>query len=373
MIFAFQKNPLFSIVFSMHSDKILFRKYMTKFEKIKKRVNNYLFNHYRLRLFLEHLRTAFFAAFAAALFAFGFSCFVAAGSSDSITIVTGGVSGISQNVVLVLKHAGVGASSSTLQSIFYTALNVPILLFGFFFVGKKFAIYSAVNVVLSSVFIQFFPSIEFCQDIASILSDNLMKTNLAVGEYYNFGGLILRLLFAAVCIGASSAFAFRGGFSCGGIDVITYYFSLRKSTNVGKYSIFVNGIIVLTYNILLISFEPSSAPMAVISLLLAVTYLFVSSLVVDFINVRNKKVKIQIITSNEKMADILISNFPHSATVVKGMGAFTKADRFTIFIVVSSTEVMPVVKLAKRVDPHVFITVSSLIQVYGKFYIKPVE
>lgn len=344
---------------------------MKKIQKYKKRINNYLFDHYRLRIFLEHVRQALFAAFAASLFAFGFSCFVAAGSSDSITIVTGGVSGLSQNIVLILTHAGVDVSPATLQSIFYSLINVPILIFGFFFVGKKFAIYSAINVILSSVFIQIFPNISFCRDIASILSDNLMEVGYE--GVYNFGGLILRLLFAAVCIGASSAFAFRGGFSCGGIDVITYYFSLRKSTNVGKYSIFINGLIVILYNVLLISHNPSNAPMAVISLLLAVTYLFISSLVVDNINVRNKKVQIQIITSCEKMADILISNFPHSATVIKGKGAFTKTDRFTIYIVVSSTEVMPVVKVAKRVDPHVFIAVASLIQVYGKFYIKPVE
>ena len=72
---------------------------MRKSEKIKKRINNYLFDHYNLRLVLEHLKSLVFALFSAIFFAFGFSCFIASGSSDSITIVTGGVSGISQNIV----------------------------------------------------------------------------------------------------------------------------------------------------------------------------------------------------------------------------------------------------------------------------------
>lgn len=345
---------------------------MKKSEKIKKRINNYLFDHYRLRIVLEHLKSLVFALFSAIFFAFGFSCFVAPGSNESLTIVTGGVSGVSQNIVLLLKTIGVNIQASTLQSIFYSVINIPILIFGFFCVGKKFAIYSAINVLTSSLFIQIFPNLEFCKNIAAILSDNLMAPGLSAGDY-NFGGLILRLLFAAVCVGASSAIAFRGGVSCGGIDVFTYYFSLRKSTNVGRYSIAINGVIVFCYNLLLALTNPNLTAIACISLLLAITYLFVASLVIDFINVRNKKVQIQLITSNDKMSDILISNFPHSATVIKGKGAFTKADRFTIYMVVSSTEVMSVVRLAKRVDPHVFIAVSSLIQVYGNFYIKPVE
>lgn len=342
---------------------------MKKIDKIKKRVNNFFFDHYNLRLFIEHLNSFVFALISAAVFGFAFSCFITP-VGESLTIVTGGVSGISQNISLVLRYAGVGLTASTLQSIFYSTLNIPLVIFAFFKIGKKFAIYTAVNVLASSLFIQVFSDIQFCKDIAMILQDNLMNT---AGDPYNFGGLMLRLLFASVCVGLSSAIAFRGGVSCGGVDVITYYFSLRKSTNVGRYSILLNGVIVTSYSVLLIIGDPSYAPMALLSFMLAIAYLFIASLVIDKINVRNKKVQIQIITSNDKMADILISNFPHSATVIKGKGAFTKTDRFTLYMVVSSTEVMPVVRVAKGVDPHVFIAVSSLIQVYGNFYIKPVE
>ena len=105
---------------------------MKKSEKIKKRINNYLFDHYKLRIVLEHLKSLVFALFSAIFFAFGFSCFVAPGSNESLTIVTGGVSGVSQNIVLLLKTVGVNIQASTLQSIFYSVINAPILIFGFF-------------------------------------------------------------------------------------------------------------------------------------------------------------------------------------------------------------------------------------------------
>lgn len=348
---------------------------MKKIDKIKKRINNYLFDHFRLRTVLEHLGVLFVCVLSGITFAFGYSLFIQPGNENSLTIVTGGVSGVSQNIVLILHdfcHI-TNISKSTFQSIFYFAINIPIMIFAFFCVGKRFAIYSSINIIVSSLFIQIFPNLEICKNVANILSDELMLAATDLTGPYNYGGLILRLFFAAVCVGSSSALAFRGGASCGGIDVFTYYFSLRKSTNVGRYSILLNAIIVLTYNSLLIIKDPSNFSIAIISLLLAITYLFVASLVIDLINVRNKKVQIQIITSDERMSNVLIAYFPHSATVVNAKGAYTKTDRFVIYMIVSSSEVRQVVNVAKKVDKNAFISIISLVQVYGNFYIRPVQ
>ena len=43
------------------------------------------------------------------------------------------------------------------------------------------------------------------------------------------------------------------------------------------------------------------------------------------------------------------------------------------FMVVSSSEVKKVVNIAKKIDEHVFITATPLKQVYGNFFIKPLE
>lgn len=351
------------------------RENMKKIDKLKKRINNYLFDHFRLRTFLEHLRVLFICILSGIIFAFGYALFIQPGSDNSLTIVTGGVSGVSQNIVLILHNfCGVtNISKATFQSIFYFAINVPIMIFAFFCVGKRFAIYSTINVLISSLFIQIFPNIQFCKDVANLLSDELMTVAINPSGPYQYGGLILRLFFAAVCVGTASALAFRGGISCGGIDVFTYYFSLRKSTNVGRYSILLNGVIVFTYNLLLVINNHKNFPIAIISLLLAITYLFIASLVIDAINVRNKKVQIQIITSDARMSNILIANFPHSATVLNGQGAYTKSDRFVIYMIVSSSEVKQVVNVARKVDKNAFISIISLVQVYGNFYIRPIQ
>ena len=64
---------------------------------------------------------------------------------------------------------------------------------------------------------------------------------------------------------------------------------------------------------------------------------------------------------------------PYGATIFKGEGAYTHNEEQVIFMVVSSFELKKAVELARKVDPHVFITAQSLIQVYGNFYIRPID
>ena len=312
-----------------------------------------------LKVVLENSRTLFMCIFAGAIFAFGFSCFITPYGDDP-AIVTGGVSGISQNIYLVISMFNDSIKLSDVTSIAYFVLNIPILVFAFFAISKKFAIYSLINVLVSSIFIRVFPPL--LVDISKLISENP-----------SFGGIITRIFFGAMSTGVSSALAYRANCSCGGIDVFSYYFALRKSTSVGKYAIMINAVIITLYAGLSLIKYPGEWGKSILLLFFATAYLFIVAIVVDFINVRNQKVQIQIITSKEHMSEVLLANFPHSATIVRGKGAYSGTDRNIIYMVVSSVEVNKVVALCQRVDEHVFISVSSLIQVYGNFFIKPIE
>jgi uncharacterized membrane-anchored protein YitT (DUF2179 family) len=93
----------------------------------------------------------------------------------------------------------------------------------------------------------------------------------------------------------------------------------------------------------------------------------------DIINVRNKKVEIKIVTNLPEMSKILLLNVPHGATVSKGVGAFSGQEKSIITMVISSHEVARVVKLVMYEDPHAFVQVTALQQVYGRFFIRPVK
>ena len=344
---------------------------MKKIERIKRRINNYLFDHITLRESLHFSKGLFIAIFAAFFYAFAFYCFITPAVENHSTIegssiITGGVGGITQVLYLIITLAGGKIDPYTLQSICYFAFNIPILTFAFFKVGKRFAILSLINVGLSSIFIQLFGGrffgIDFDFKIAKDVAAALQDQHLT------------RVLFGGICIGIASASAFKNEISCGGIDVFSYYFSLRKSTSVGKYATAINSCIIVTFSILTIAINHgTNVHIGLLNFMYGIVYLFVVMLVVDVINTRNKKAQIQIITQVEGIEHVLIANFPHSATTLKGRGGYSNAERNIIYMVVSSNEVRKVVSLVKKVDPHSFVTVTSLIQAYGNFYIKPIE
>lgn len=342
---------------------------MKKIARIKRRVTNYMYDHIRVREGLNISKGALIATFTALLYAFGFYCFIA--PSPAIenhatiygsSITTGGVGGISQVIWMISTLFGAKISISTMQSIFYFALNVPILLFAYYKIGKKFAILSLLNVGLSSLFIWAFSNVEFMNKVSYALDNSETSYHSA------------RVLFAAVSIGLASSIAFRNEISCGGIDVISYYFALRKSTSVGKYATTLNSIILLSYfGLTIVHNKGDHVDIAFVNLLFSFLYLFVVMLVVDFVNTRNKKVQIQIITSVKDISSVLIANFPHSTTTVDGKGGYSHTEKFVVYMVVSSSEVKRVVDLVRKIDQHAFVTVTSLVQAYGNFFIKPIE
>ena len=337
---------------------------MKKIDRIKKKINNYLFDHRVIRSVLSNGYCFMHGLIAAVIFAFGFSAFITPASQDALHIATGGVSGVSQTIALIMRLAGAPESltgNNTIQSIGYFVINIPILTFAFFKVGKKFAVHSAINVGLSSLFIYLFshPEFGFTQTIAA---------NSLVADH-----LLVRVLFGGFCVGLSSALAYRGDISCGGMDVFNYYLALRKSTSTGKYGFLTNGIVVTSYAIVLLFDKGHPWEESMISFFFSLTYLFIVNMVIDAINLRNKKIQVQIITNSEYLAPVLIANFPHGATVVNGEGAYSHTQRKIIYMVVSSSQVKSVVNLSRKVDQHAFITITALVQVYGNFFIKPVE
>ena len=335
---------------------------MKKIERIKRKINNYLYDHILLKESIHFSRGLFVALLSAAIYAFAFYCFITPAVEDvtrieGYSIITGGVGGITQVLYVIIRLAGGVIDPFVLQSICYFAFNVPILIFAFFKVGKRFAILTLINVAFSSICIQLFDNFDVTKQIAATLSNQHLT----------------RVIFGGCSIGLASALAFKGEISCGGIDVFSYYFSLRKSTSVGKYATTINSMIILTYSCLTIALNHGqNVHFGLLNMMFGILYLFMVMLVVDFINVRNKKVQLQIISPID-LTPILIANFPHSTTVVKGIGGYSHAERNVIYMVVSSIEAKKVISLCKKVDPKSFISVTSLIQCYGNFFIKPVE
>lgn len=327
----------------------------------------------RLKIFLEWLYLLVIVTLSAFTYALAFRLFIHPSletlnsiSGRQVIFVGGGVSGLSQNFVkLIYDIFGVKIlARNVLQSILYFVLNIPVFILGWLKIGKRFTIFSIINVMLASLFISVIPE---SWETAVLYDSQLTRT-----------------LYAGILAGFSAAIAFKGNVSSGGMDIIAYYFANRKSEGVGKYNVSFN-IVVVTFYFVLNLIHPSTTQdvivdpnvttvnIAITSFISSVTYLVMTSFVIDLINVRNKKAQVQVITNHEELAQILISNFPHGATTVKGVGVYSNNEKTIIYMTVSSNEVSEVVRLIQEVDTHAFVNVSELRQVFGKFYIRPIK
>lgn len=341
----------------------------------KQKVNSYIYNHIWLKYAIDYGVTFFMSVLSAAIFVFGVNCFLdpaALGGpmTGSVTLVSGGSSGVAQVFLLILETCGVEITNrSLIFSIAYLTVNLPLIVLAFAGIGKRFAFFTLVNVGSAFIFSNVFHA------------DLFVHVALYVSTY---GGLLPRALFAGICTGISSAIAFKWETSAGGFDIVSYYVSLRKSTSVGKYGIMINATIIGLFTILTaikggnvtltigdIDLQPWAV--AIGSMWFSIVYLLTVMLVIDFINVRNKKVQLQIITDNKDLPRFLLASIPHGATIVNAKGAFSGEGRLLIYMVVSSLEVKHVIKTIRDIEPKSFINVTPLNQVYGHFFSRPIR
>lgn len=344
---------------------------MKNTSKRRNKFQSYLYNHLWLKFAFDY-GGAFLASVAsAAIFSFGIVCFLnpVVNGDPTMELVSGGSSGLAQVIASILRICGVRIESGNnlIFSIAYLCVNIPLIILAFFGIGKRFGAFTLVNVLCVFLFSNLFEGKQFFIELATLIN--------------NHGGFFARVFFAGLCTGLSSAIAFKIDSSAGGFDILTYYLSLRKSTTVGKYGVLINSGIIFTFYLLSgispqivpFSAQYSSWAIAVAGIFFSVVYLFTVMLVVDAINVRNKKVQIEVNTTNSDLPRLLIARVPHGATVVNAKGAYSGQDRIIIYMIVSSLELKATINLIQEVDPQAFVSVKPLYQVYGRFFSQKVR
>ena len=370
-------------------------------KKLLAKYNNYRKNHKWFDILSEHTIGIIVCITSAFIIALAMQAFVAPntetlhmpnmqGAADLPPLIAGGANGISQ---IITKIAGMifvmsGNASDIVKWVSYAIINIPLIVIAFMKIGKKFAIYTLLNVLITIAF------------------------SLTISTYTNFfsyiainfqGNFLPRALFGGMLIGVSGGIAFRFGQSTGGMDIIGHILASKKSALTGRFSLGINVAIMLVFVVLSV-FKPDDTQIHAISLIqetignppitpadysslettaklgffivivfCSFAYLLTSSFVMDLINLRNKKEMLQIVTRNKDMAGILVHSFKHGVTTMAGRGEFTKEGKIIIIMTVSHYETASVIALVKENDPEAFVNVISLRQVYGRFYIPPIK
>ncbi|MFA6756027.1 MAG: YitT family protein [Bacilli bacterium] len=353
--------------------------------KLKKHYVNFFFDHPKTSEAFSDLYMLIITELSAIIFAFGFNTFinpnyvVACGirdiAVDSLTIhqlASCGASGVTQSIINLFKIANVTwfaveTNANIVYWGFYLLLNLPLFILGFKKIGKKFSIFTLINVAsvtLWGILLKSDDSAFFINQLSALFIDQPVS----------------RVIFSGVCSGISSALAYVIETSAGGTDVIAYYISERKSVQVGKWSVIINLFIVIVFSLtstvqLSSSFVPGAVSIqsAMAVCLYTILYMIITSLVVDTINTSNKKLEVQIITPNVNLYKSLIANLPHSCTISDGYGGYSQQPRYFIYLSIRKKELKKVLKIVRGADPIAFVNVIPLENVYGKFYRKRIK
>ncbi len=350
---------------------------MKWFTKAENETNSFLIDHPRIKTWSIWIGKFFLEALSALIFAYGFRAFMSPsitcvqhwqeGATTVNALISGGASGMAQAIIKFIEmFPGVHLLEieTTMVSILYFVINIPLFLLAWFKISRQFAVFTLINVGFFSLFNQVLPD-EWIYNVVNLYEDHLA-----------------RAIFGGIATGLSSGLALMVGTSSGGVDIISLYISERKSSSVGQYSVIANSITVCCYVIFSavgLNTNPVSADASkditpvVTMALYTLVYFFVQGRVIDVLNTKNRKQELQIFTTNENLPLVLIRAFPHSCTVVDSKGAFTGRRNLMVYMVISRSEKKKAIQIIKAVDKLAFITVIDLNQVYGRFFIKPIE
>jgi uncharacterized membrane-anchored protein YitT (DUF2179 family) len=240
-------------------------------------------------------------------------------------LLSGGVTGIS-----LLLHTLVGLPVGLGVMI----LNVPIFLWGFRDVGRRFAIYSALGVVLFWLGADHVP-------LGPATTDPMLGA-----------------IFGGVVSGIGTALALKAGGSLGGLDILGVVFNRRFSMGVGEVGLLINSVLVLSTGILE---KPELAMYTLVSI-------FAGGKTVDALYAPTPR-KAVLIVSRESVTirERIMAEMRRGVTVFKGEGAFTHEGIEVLFCVVTRYELQEMRELILREDPEAFVSVWQASDVYGRF------
>ena len=307
------------------------------------------------RSILIGIKEYLFMTFGMFCYAFGWlECVMPAGGMG------GGAAGLATLINAVLP--GSVSGFLTIGTLVFI-INIILLILGVMIVGWKFGIKTLYCIVIMSVMFNL---------VESQLDPLLVYEKLANVDARN---LLLVIAGAASC-GLGIAVSFMQGGSTGGTDIVAMIINKFRTVSYGKVLLMTDcgiliGSLFLTTNVAIAGEPTEILPMT--SLAYArVIYGFIMIAVigytVDFVQSGNQQSNQIIIMCKdyEKMADAILTKAHRGATLLDAQGWYTKTDTKVVMVVCRKRETSTILKLVREEDPNAFITVGSVMGVYGQ-------
>ena len=280
---------------------------------------------------LKTVKEYFLMAFGMMLYSFGWI-----GCILPVRGTGGGAAGLSLVGCNALEQIGISIQIGTMVFV----LNAILLLIAGFIVGW--------NVGVKTIFCVFVISVgmNFWQDV------------LPAGDFLHLER-ILAVILGGILAGVGISMCFAQGGSTGGTDIVAMIINKYHTVSYGKILIYSDFVII--GSTLLVGFHIDT-----------VIYGYVMTAVVgytvDMIMAGNQQSsQVFIVTRDyEKMADAIAQTVHRGVTLIDSQGWYSKEHSKIVMVVCRKRESAVILKFVKTIDPDAFITVGSVMGVYGK-------
>ncbi len=246
-------------------------------------------------------------------------------------IVGGGATGLSTIIYYLSGETvpvGVG----------YFLINIILVAIGLKVLGPKFGIKTIFAIIVGSVFLGILQP--FFHD--ALVSDKFMST-----------------IIAGMMTGIGIGIALAQGGSTGGTDIVAMVVTKYKNVSPGKMIMYCDCCIIACSLLINCNIE---------GLMYGYVMMAVVSFTVDFV-LTGKKQSAQLFIFTDKyeeLADRITQEVNHGVSVVDCEGWYSKQTKKMLIVAVRKNEAIDVLRIAKQVDPKVFMTMNTVMGVFGQ-------
>ena len=281
-------------------------------------------------------------------------------------LVGGGISGIASMVQY--------ATGGTIQMGYtYFTLNAILIVAAVIVIGMGFGAKTIYAIILASLGLRFLPTLIPPEIIQTLALQN---------------GKLMSTLCGGLMVGIGIGMSISNGGSTGGTDIIALIYTKYRNVSPGKVILYLDFIIILS-SLLVPSVVPDLDPETgkqligsdgqpvshlmpfaekVTTVIYGLILVTVNSNVIDkYLSGSQQSVQLFILSKNFKeIADSITNDLHRGVTVLDGKGWYTQAPTEVLMVITRKTDLNLLLRYIKAIDPHAFLSVSSVNGVYGQ-------
>lgn len=267
----------------------------------------------------------------------------------------------------------------------YFLVNIPLCFFGYYKIGKKFAILSFVTLLVSNlvpISINLIPGatewftngFQIFGNVQPIDPNGHILTFEDSIDIIKFPSFVLYGCIAGFISGLSYAVILIISGSTGGVDFISFYYSIRKNKSIGPIVFYFNLASVII-SIIVGSFIPAGMANGFSyqdffsqNLVVSLIMILMTFLTYNYLFPKDKIVSIKIYGSKifETVKYLNEKKFTHSMTINKSIGGYSGQDNFNLEIVCQYLELPQLLSDIRKVDTDALAIITTVKGIDGR-------